>query len=402
MADFTPPARPPVAHTSPASAAIRATHSSLLRLRGARRAKALLVCVLVLAAGALLASVATARRHGQPLLATAASNARIAGRVPFGVGDQDPAIFKDPRFIWLGIRFARIIVPWDATRHYRDFVNAEQWLNAARAAGIEPLVAFNESTNHKHHLPALSSYEGAVRAFMHRFPWVNHYQPWNEENQLGQPTGRSPERAAQYFNWLSSACHKCVVTAADLLDGPRMAPWLRIFLKYAHHPQIWGLHPYIELHQGGTESLSILEHMVHGQIWLTEAGLPMWRYQSEIHRFSFTSMDEQVNAAKRLLALVRHDGRITRIYYYQWRAPIPLSRSESQYRHHRTVESTWDSGLLNPDCSIRPTFKVVAQALGRSTAHIPPAKVSPHGGWECLPIPPKHAAPPATGGSASG
>jgi hypothetical protein len=343
-------------------------------------------------ASALASAPSVGASHGQ---------ARLAGRVPFGIGDQDQAIFTDPRFIWLGIRSARVIVPWDATRHHGDLLAAERWLNAARAAGVEPLVAFNQSTKHENLLPSLSSYAGAVRAFLHRFPWVTHYQAWNEENQGGQPTSHNPARAAQYFNWLNRACRKCAVTAADLLDGPSMAPWLRTFLKYAHNPQLWGLHPYIELHQGGHEALSLLQRMVHGQIWLTEAGLPVWRFVRMENKFQFTSSAEQVKAVRRLLGLMRSSGRITRIYYYQWRAPVSYATSASQLRHHRHVAATWDSGLLNPDCSLRPTFKVVAQALGRNASSAPRVRRS-HNGWECLPIPPKRPASSSTGGSASG
>lgn len=355
------------------------------------RLRATLIACLLACAAALLVSA--------PAISASRSEARLAQRVPFGIGDQDPAIFWDPRFTWLGIRSARVIVPWDAVRHHKDLMTAEQWLNAAHNAGVEPLVAFNQSNGHEHLLPTVKSYAGAVSAFMHRFPWVTHYQPWNEENQEAQPTSHNARRAAEYFNWLNRACHKCAVTAVDLLDGPSMVGWLRTFLKYEHGAQIWGFHPYFELHQGGSERLNALEHMVHGQIWFTEAGLPLWRYQRNKRQFDFTSTGEQVNAVKRLLGFVRKSGRITRIYYYQWRSPFSYGHALSQARHHRTVESTWDSGLLNPDCSVRATFKVVAQALGRSTSHIPAARRS-HNGFECLaPSPPKS---PGTGGSSSG
>jgi hypothetical protein len=311
--------------------------------------------------------------------------ARLAGRALFGIGDQDQAIFSDPRFIWLGVRSARVIVPWDATRHHGDLERAEWWLDASRAAGVEPLVAFNQSSKHENLLPTMSSYESAVRAFMHKFPWVNHYQPWNEENQGGQPTSHNPRRSAEYFNWLNAACHKCAVTAADLLDGPSMVPWLRTFLKYAHNPRFWGLHPYIEMHQGGHEGLFQLQGMVHGQIWLTESGLPLWRFVRSHNDFQFTSMGEQQLGVSRLLGLERLSGRIARIYYYQWRAPVPLSVSESQWHHHRYVQATWDSGLLNPDCSTRPTFNQIAKALGRNPKQVPRARLS-HNHFECLPV----------------
>lgn len=350
-----------------------------------------IVCLLACAAGLLVSAPAISASHKE---------ARLAQRVPFGVGDQDPAIFVDPRFTWLGIRSARFITPWDTMRHHKDLVRAEQWLNAAYNAGIEPLVAFNQSTLQQHLLPVMKSYEGAVSAFMRRFPWVKRYQPWNEENQAAQPTSRSARRAAEYFNWLNRACRKCQVTAVDLLDGKSMVGWLRTFLKYARGAQIWGFHPYFELHQGGTEQLNELKHMVHGQIWFTEAGLPLWRYQRNIRHFDFTSMGEQVAAVNRLLGFVRKSARITHIYYYQWRSPFSYQHALWQFRHHRTVETTWDSGLLNPDCSVRATFKVVARALGRGTSHIPAARLS-HNHFECLSVlPPSKES--GTGGSSSG
>jgi hypothetical protein len=388
-------AHSPAEAAPPASKATRSAHARIPRIRTSR--------VSVPFARAPHARMPFARRALLGLIACSAMlfaaapstdatthYARLAGRALFGIGDQDPAIFKDPRFIWLGVRSARVIVPWDATRHHGDMERAEWWLDAARAAGVEVLVAFNVSSKHENLLPTMGSYEGAVRAFMHKFPWVNHYQPWNEENELGQPPARNPRRAAEYFNWLSSACHKCAVTAADLLDGPSMVPWLRTFLKYAHKPQLWGLHPYIEMHLGGHQPLYALQGMVHGQIWLTEAGLPLWRYTRANNKFEYTNMKEQELGVRRLLALEHLTGRITRIYYYQWRAPIPLSKSLSQQRHHRRVEATWDSGLLNPSCSTRPTFGLIAKALGRNPKQSPSARLS-HNHLECLPVPAKHS-----------
>lgn len=336
-----------------------------------------------------LAACAAALLVSAPATGAATHYARLAGRALFGIGDQDPAVFSDPRFAWLGVRSARVIVPWDATRHHGDLARAEWWLDAARAAGVEPLVAFNQSSKHENLLPTMSSYEGAVRAFLRKFPWVNHYQPWNEENQGGQPTSHNPRRAAEYFNWLNAACHKCAVTAADLLDGPSMAPWLHTFLKYAHNPELWGLHPYIEMHLGGHQPLYALQGMVHGSIWLTEAGLPLWRFTRSNKQFQYTSMSEQVLGVRRLLTLEHLTGRVTRIYYYQWRAPVPLSTSKSQLRHHRHIEATWDSGLLNPSCSPRPTFGLIAKALGRNPSQAPPARLS-HNHFECLPVVAKH------------
>jgi hypothetical protein len=35
------------------------------------------------------------------------------------------------------------------------------------------------------------------------------------------------------------------------------------------------------------------------------------------------------------------------------------------------VTVTWDSGLFDPDCAIRPIFTVIARALGLSAADAP-------------------------------
>ncbi len=347
-------------------------------LRAALRTAPAAACLLALFASAPAAGGAGGTAGGANARA-AGGAAHLAGAVPFGMGDNNPTMFADPRFAWLGIRYARLIVPWDATRHHADLIRAEAWLNAARAAGVEPLVAFNQSTNHQNLLPTLPSYSTAVRAFMRRFPWIKLYQTWNEENQGSQPTSHDPVRAARYFNWLNGACHRCSVTAADLLDGPSMTGWLRRFLAAAHRPLLWGLHPYYELDYGGHEAFSTMAHMVHGQIWLTESGLPLWRFLRSSNRFELTTAAQQERAVRRLLALARLTGRVSRIYYYQWRASVTLAAVEKQFRRHGHVTTTWDSGLLNPNCSVRPAFTIVSRALGRGSAHMPRVRSADHG-----------------------
>lgn len=311
--------------------------------------------------------------------ADAGAGARLAGVVPFGVGDENPTLFEDPRLRWLGVRYGRLIVPWDVMRDPGQLGRASQWLANAKVAGIEPLVSFNQSALHPKALPSLAGYAKAVRAFMSAFPWVWNYQPWDEENEASEPTSRDPARAAAYFNWLSKACSSCTVTAADLLDGPSMYGWLRRFRAHAHNPRIWGFHPYLELAYGGHDQLSALTRLVHGPIWLTEAGLPVWRFVRVNGQFRYTNAKAQVRAARRLLALLRLSGRVARVYYYQWRAATPLSDSKARHRRHRHVIVTWDSGLLNPDCSLRPAFKVIARALGRRAGAAPRVRCAEHG-----------------------
>lgn len=343
--------------------------------RTLRRATATWAALAALA-GASLGTAATTGASAAPV---SGGMARLAGVVPFGMGDENAAMFGDPRLTWLGVRYARLIVPWDTVRHRSELVRATVWLQDARAAGVEPLVSFNQSVSHSSHLPSMSAYAGAVRAFMRRFPWVTHYETWDEENQASEPTSRDPARAAGFYNWLAGACRRCTVVAADLLDGPSMASWARRFLIHAHRPVLWGLHPYYELDYGGHEQLSALARMTHGQVWLTEAGLPLWRFVRSEQRFRFTDVAEQQRAARRLLGLVRATRQVARVYYYQWRSSVPLSVAQGQLRHRRRVQATWDSGVLNPDCSIRPIFTVIARALGRNASHAPRVRRSGRG-----------------------
>jgi hypothetical protein len=330
-----------------------------------------------LVAIALLAWLLAAGLVGAARAAT--QTARLAGAVPFGVGDENPSMFFDPRFAWLGVHQARLIVPWDVMRHRAQLDRAALWLETARAAKVEPLVSFNQSVAHPSALPRVSAYAATVSAFMRRFPWVTHYETWDEENEASEPTSHDPARAARYFNWLSGACRGCRVAAADLLDGPSMEEWVSRFAAYARQPQIWGLHPYLELLYGGRVQLSRLLDMTHGQIWLTEAGLPVWRFVRTDRQFRFTGRADQLRAARRLLTISRSSWRISRIYYYQWRSSSSLSASRAQYRRHRRVTVTWDSGLFNPGCTIRPIFTVIARALGRSAAHAPRVRRADHG-----------------------
>lgn len=303
--------------------------------------------------------------------------------IPFGVGDESPAMLTDPLFKWLGVRYARLIIPWDVTEHPAELAAVTSWLSDASEGGVEPLVAFDKSVVHPSELPSVASYSRAVGEFMRRFPAVKHYQPWNEENQGNEPTHSNPVRAAAYYNWLNRACSGCAVTAADMLDGPTMEPWLRKFLHYVHNARLWGLHTYFELTYGGDRDLSRLARLVGGRIWLTEAGTPMWRFVRSERRFRFNSSAGQVEATHRLLRMVANHSRISRVYFYQWRTPTFVGASETQLSHHRRVTETWDSGLLNPSCSVRPAFTILARALGRHPANAPRTHRS-SSGLECL------------------
>jgi polysaccharide biosynthesis protein PslG len=276
-----------------------------------------------------------------------------------GIGDQDPATFTDPHFKALGIRRARIIVPWNVALSPPDELYLDGWLQAARAARVEPLVHFGAATGthcpaRPCPLPTVAAYSRAFRAFRMRWPWVRTVGVWNEANQRAQPTFRHPERAAEYFNAMRRACPGCHVVAADVLDDPNMVEWVRAFRRRADGPRIWGLHNYRDTNPrpgqiyGGTRRLLSI---TRGQVWLTEAG-GIVKFVLPNGHTSLPPSEQRANRAlKRLFALAkRYRRRIRRIYLYNWRAPIPQNR--------------FDSGLLRNDGTPRPAYSTLKRGLG--------------------------------------
>ena len=88
---------------------------------------------------ALLTTLAAA------LLLAVPSPAAAAPRGPvIGIGDQKADMFGDPRLDWLGVRHARLVVPWylETLGTPDERAQVRSWLMAARREGIEPMVGF--------------------------------------------------------------------------------------------------------------------------------------------------------------------------------------------------------------------------------------------------------------------
>ncbi len=172
-----------------------------------------------------------------------------AGAPPVvGISDQRATTFADPLFTALGMRTARLIAPWNAI--LTDPTRLAVWLGAAQAAGIEPLVSFGHAAEDKCpeapcQAPTVAEYTAAFRAFRAAYPWVTTISPWNEANHQSQPTGTRPRLAAQYYNAVHDNCPGCRIVAADLLDSPNLARYVKVFRAHAKgNPRLWGLHNY--------------------------------------------------------------------------------------------------------------------------------------------------------------
>jgi hypothetical protein len=289
---------------------------------------------------------------------------------------------------WLGVKIDRYVMPWDAIYHAQEIAEADAWLTTAHAEGVQVLISFDHSAYEPLDLPSVAEYIHAVSHIMARYPWVRDYSTWNEETHSTEPTNKNPTRAAQYYNALTKACRGCTIVAAEVLDEAREVSWVRTFLLTAHHPRLWGLHPYSDLNLGQTSRTEELLSLVQGDIWFTEVGGLVWRYNSPTKSFVDEGTGYAATAASHLLSLARISPRITRVYYYQWRNAVPLTTAR---REHGLV--TWDSGLVNPNCSIRPAFDVIARDLGRNPANAPRA-VETSGAFACVSAPGKVLATP--------
>lgn len=267
-----------------------------------------------------------------------------------GIADQKPATFSDPLFRRLGVTRSRLNTPWNSV--YTEPARLEQWLQAARGAGIEPLVAFEHNRGDQCpakpcSLPPLSAYERAIRAFHAKYPWVHLLEPWNEANSGTQPTGKHPARAAAYYEATRRICPRCTIPAADVLDSGNLGRWLGRFRAALHGPppQLWGLHNYTDTNRFRTSGTREMLNLVPGEIWLTEAG-GIVSFQTVDGRTVLPYDENRAARATRFLfRLARLSPRITRIYIYQWKIDFPGNR--------------FDAGLVGPSGNPRPALGVV-------------------------------------------
>jgi len=317
---------------------------------------AALGAVAALAAGVAGPAHAARRSSSKP--------ARPAPPLQIGVSDQSPQLFADPRFTGLGIRYARLMVPWNvALTKGAALADVRTWLNDARAEGVEPHIAFNTpayTLANRLKLPSVAAYKRAVSAFRHDFPQVRVYTPWNEANQFFQPTSRDPQRAAQFYKVLRSSCPKCKVLGADLLDSANLRSWLRrYFTAIKVKPQVWGLHNYQDVNHfrpvGKSLTVQFLR-LVPGKVWATETG-GVVRFQTEKGRVAYRYSPSRAAKSMRYMFNLLHNpltkGRYTRVYVYNWFGSASTKR----------VLNRWDSGLIGLDGRPRPAFDVFSEQV---------------------------------------
>ena len=284
------------------------------------------------------------------LLAVAPASANA---VVVGIADQKPQMFVDKRFTKLGIKHARLSVPWDALNYDWQVRELDAWMFAAHMRGVHPLVSFGHSRVYRRELPTPERFKYEFRQFRKRYPWAKTFATWNEANHCGEPTCHRQALVANYWRKLRAECRRCKILAAELLDMPNMLTWVKNFRRHAKtEPKYWGLHNYVEANRFKTTSLKKLLRRVKGQVWLTEVGGIVKRRTKK--KFTVKRIPESQWHALRVTRfifdqVVPLSPRIARIYLYHWNSSTP--------------QDSWDSALIGPTGKRRPAFNYLRREL---------------------------------------
>jgi putative glycosyl hydrolase len=193
------------------------------------------------------------------------------------------------------------------------------------------------------HLPEPGELRDAFLAFRARWPAVTTFSAWNEGNHPGQPTAARPASAARLYETLVSACPQCRILAAEVVDIDNMASWLRSFNAALTTPaRLWGLHNYGDVTRGRTSFTDAMLSLVDGDVWITETGgLVRQSDAGGVLRWPTDEERARASLARAFALADAHPDRIPRLYVYQWQAG---------------AWESWDSGLLRPDGTLRPSF----------------------------------------------
>ncbi|MBJ7328775.1 MAG: hypothetical protein JHC95_02690 [Solirubrobacteraceae bacterium] len=284
----------------------------------------------------------------------------VTGSHTVGVSDNKPSTFYDPRLKQIGIRTARVILPWNAIS--RDPKTVADWLNHAKVAGIQPLVAFDRTRGNNCparpcYLPTVKQYKREFTKFHKKYKWVKYVSPWNESNHPGQPTAKNPSRVADYHHAILEVCRKCKVVAGDPLDTQGVGGWMKSYekrLRIKHHRKvsIWGLHNYISANYFSTAGTREALRATKADVWLTETGGIVQMLTYDETRLNYDEARAARALAFALDLMSKYPCRVKRIYVYNWQA-APKDR--------------FDTGVINPDGRARPAFDVLSGALQASS-----------------------------------
>jgi hypothetical protein len=259
------------------------------------------------------------------------------------------------------LKRVRYLVPWDYAKHAGQAGEVNFFMSVARAHRQDVLVTFTArrgcysakgrySKKKACRAPSTKAYKKAFLRFDKAYPWVRTYSAWNEVNHKSQPTYKSPKKAAGYYNVLRRYAKKKKfrAMAADMLDTPNMTRYLSALKRRLKgSPRLWGLHNYGDVNRRRTTYTKQMLRSVPGEVWLTETGgivklLPSFKRNTKRAASRTKGMFRLANRYDSRRAGMR--SKITRLFVYTY--------------YGATSSARFDAGLVNPDGSTRPAFKI--------------------------------------------
>ena len=312
----------------------------------------------VLAAVAALAAL---------LALPAVGGAQSRTNVIVGVGDQRATLFSDPNYHALGLKRTRYFVPWDAIRNPTALAQADQFVTAARAAGVKVLmhISTNDLRPRRAKLPTVAQYRRDVGALVRRYrsQGVTEWGTWNEANHETQPTFRSARRAAQFYVAMRGFCRGCTIVGLDVLDqrstrSPSIdfRNYIRAFFRAAGRSgqlmTVVGLHNYSEVNRRLTRNTrdlisSVRRYNRRAKFWYTETG-GLAEFASSFP----CSVRRQANRTQYMFDLAkRFRSQVKRLYSYNY--------------YGTDCSTRFDAGLVGTTGAPRPAYQTVMQNLTR-------------------------------------
>lgn len=294
-----------------------------------------------------------------------ASNASAAvSKVRFGIGDQHPEMFADPRWQDLDLRITRYNIPWDAAEDPVALQRAIDFVTAAGDADVQVLLHLTGRVidGVREPVPTKGAYGVQLRKLIRIFRplGVTSWGTWNEENHPTQATFGRPDRAAQFFLQMHADCKGCTIVALDLLtSGSQRSTGVASYRGYtsrffkalgkkASLVKIIGFHNYGELiDQGNGASISrdlttySRRYNKKLRFWITESG------GIASNRSRTCSEDRQYVGDTRMFshaAALAKNG-VDRLYAYNWTAD--------------SCGYLFDSGLIRADGTARPALAAI-------------------------------------------
>ena len=267
----------------------------------------------------------------------AGASAKI--KVAVGIGDQSPKMFDDANWKALGLKKTRYFIEWNAIDQPDEIASADQFMGAARQAGVKVLLHISTddiNSDPVKPLPSVSAYKDKVGKLIARYKavGVTDWGAWNEANHKSQPTSKNPKRAAQFYKAMKAMCKNCKVVALDVLDQAGVEKYIARWLKAAgsagRTAKIIGIHNYSEVNRKLKEKRSqsslkrypgtariikaVRKKNSKAKFWYTETG-GVASFGSDFP----CDKQRQADRTKFMFSMIKkYDKDVERLYSYNW------------------------------------------------------------------------------------